>query len=262
MKKIIFSIVIFYCAMSFGQVNELIIEDGTEFNIPLGAQVATDIIIVKMNAIFISEDPSGIAEGTTINDNGGSNLPVEINSFTAKVNNDEVMLSWVTLSEINNCVFEVQRSKSLNEKSEWETIGFVNGLCNSNSSKQYSFIDRNLVGGSKFKYRLKQIGNSGAYKFSNIIEVAVIPNQFELFQNYPNPFNPSTKIRYQLPKSGLVSIKVYNILGAQVAEIVNEVKEAGSYEVEFVADNLPSATYVYRLTTESFSDSKKMILLK
>lgn len=87
-------------------------------------------------------------------------------------------------------------------------------------------------------------------------------DNFQLNQNYPNPFNPSTKIRYQLPSSSFVSLKVYDVLGNEVAVLVDEFMDAGRYEVEFNADNLPSGVYFYKLKTGNFSDVKKMLLLR
>jgi hypothetical protein len=90
-----------------------------------------------------------------------------------------------------------------------------------------------------------------------------IPKKYELFQNYPNPFNPSTKIRYTIPKTaGLVSLKIYGILGNEVSVLVNQVQSPGSYEVTFAASELPSGIYFYKLTTSGFSQVRKMILLK
>jgi photosystem II stability/assembly factor-like uncharacterized protein len=88
------------------------------------------------------------------------------------------------------------------------------------------------------------------------------PGAFQLSQNYPNPFNPNTFIGYQLPVSGNVTLKVYNLLGEDVAILVNEYKPAGSYEFEFDASALSSGIYYYRLITESFTETKKMILLR
>ncbi len=88
------------------------------------------------------------------------------------------------------------------------------------------------------------------------------PTKFELNQNYPNPFNPSTTIKYQIPKAGMVSIKVYDILGQEVAILVNEIKNSGSYQVNFNASKLASGTYIYRLQAGSFVQTKKMLLLK
>ncbi len=89
-----------------------------------------------------------------------------------------------------------------------------------------------------------------------------IPNSFILEYNYPNPFNPSTTIRYDLPKQAHVTLKVYNVLGQEVATLVNEVKQSGSYEVNFDGSKLSSGTYFYRLETGTSTIAKKMILLK
>ena len=89
-----------------------------------------------------------------------------------------------------------------------------------------------------------------------------MPDKFILSQNYPNPFNPTTTIDYQTPTKGLVILKVYDILGKEISTLVNQVKNAGSYTVEFNGSNLPSGTYFYRLEAGDNLDVKKMILLK
>ncbi len=89
-----------------------------------------------------------------------------------------------------------------------------------------------------------------------------LPNNYELSQNYPNPFNPSTKIRFDLPQSGLVTLKVYDILGKEVATLVNEDKSAGYYEVNFNASNFASGVYFYRITAGKFTAIKKLLLIK
>jgi hypothetical protein len=92
----------------------------------------------------------------------------------------------------------------------------------------------------------------------------VIPTEYRLDQNYPNPFNPSTKIRYTVKTSSFVNLKVYNIIGKEVAVLLNEDKQPGEYEFDFSAGrfNLSSGVYFYRLTAGSFTSVKKMILLK
>lgn len=85
---------------------------------------------------------------------------------------------------------------------------------------------------------------------------------FELFQNYPNPFNPSTKIDYSIKQRSLVTLKVYNILGKEIATLVNEEKPVGNYEVEFKGNNLSSGVYFYKMQAGSFIDTKKFILIK
>jgi hypothetical protein len=89
-----------------------------------------------------------------------------------------------------------------------------------------------------------------------------IPAIYSLSQNYPNPFNPVTKINFALPKSGLVTLKVYDMLGREVAQIINETRVAGNYEVEFNASALSSGTYFYRLESNGFIDTKKMMVIK
>jgi hypothetical protein len=89
-----------------------------------------------------------------------------------------------------------------------------------------------------------------------------VPSCIELFQNYPNPFNPSTNISYQLPEPGLVQLKVYNILGKEVAVLVNAFKTSGKYSVDYNASELPSGVYIYSLKVNNFVQNKKMILMK
>jgi hypothetical protein len=85
---------------------------------------------------------------------------------------------------------------------------------------------------------------------------------FHLSQNFPNPFNPSTVIGYQLPVSGNVTLKVYDLLGREAATLVDEYKPAGMHEIEFDATELTSGIYFYKLQADNYVDTKKMILLK
>jgi Secretion system C-terminal sorting domain len=192
-------------------------------------------------------------------------LPVELSSFSASVNLNSVSLNWKTATEINNNGFEVER-KAGDQKSEvssqWEKVGFVQGNGNSNSPKDYSFVDKNLTGGTKYIYRLKQIDNDGQYQYSKEIEVKVVPNQYTLYQNYPNPFNPTTTIKFNLPQAAEVNLTVYNILGEKVMTLANGMLEAGFHSVEFNASNLASGTYIYRLQASNFVETKKMMLIK
>ncbi|MCX6163099.1 MAG: T9SS type A sorting domain-containing protein, partial [Ignavibacteriae bacterium] len=89
-----------------------------------------------------------------------------------------------------------------------------------------------------------------------------VPKKYQLSQNYPNPFNPSTKISYSLLKKGLVSVRVFDILGKEVAQLVNEVKEAGNYMVDFNGSDLTTGVYYYRIESGEFVDVKKMMLIK
>ena len=89
-----------------------------------------------------------------------------------------------------------------------------------------------------------------------------VPTTFSLKQNYPNPFNPKTKIKYEIAKNGFVSLKIYDVLGREIKTLVNQNQNAGYYETDFDANNLTSGIYFYKLTTESFSEMKKMVLIK
>ena len=89
-----------------------------------------------------------------------------------------------------------------------------------------------------------------------------LPKQFALSQNYPNPFNPSTRIDFDIPKSGFVSLKIYSILGQEVATLVNGERLAGHYAIQFNAAHLASGMYIYRLQSSSNAIAKKLILLK
>jgi hypothetical protein len=89
-----------------------------------------------------------------------------------------------------------------------------------------------------------------------------VPTAYALDQNFPNPFNPSTKINYSLPVEGFVTLDVYNSIGQKVATLVNETKTAGNYTVNFDASDLTSGIYFYKINAGSFTETKKMILLK
>lgn len=97
---------------------------------------------------------------------------------------------------------------------------------------------------------------------TSVKENGTIPTVFNLDQNYPNPFNPTTIISYSLPEAASVSLKVFDVLGREVQTLVNDVKNAGTYTVEFNANNLPSGVYIYRIETPNYSSVKKMLLIK
>ena len=187
-------------------------------------------------------------------------LPVELSAFTANFKDDKIVLEWKTETEVNNYGFDIERST---DNSNWMAIVFVEGHGNSNSPKQYNFNDTDIVQSGKYHYRLKQIDNDGTFEYSDVVTVTVgIPVLFALSQNYPNPFNPETRIDYTLPEQQNVSLRVYNILGEMVQELLNEIKPPGSYSVTFNSLNLPSGIYIYRIQTESFAINKKMTFLK
>jgi len=192
-----------------------------------------------------------------------SSLPVELTSFTANIPDNKVMLRWTTATEVNNYGFEVERNPSpANPAQQWETVGFIPGHGNSNSPKSYEFIDTQITAGI-LRYRLKQIDNDGSFDYSDEIEVrATAPETFRLEQNYPNPFNPTTQISFSIPSDSQVEIKIFNSLGLEVATLVNEIKEAGHYSVNFNAVGLSSGIYFYQIRAGNFKRVRKMMLVK
>jgi hypothetical protein len=187
-------------------------------------------------------------------------LPVELISFTGIAEGQNVNLKWSTAEELNNKGFEIERNSF---GIGWKKIGFTEGQGTTNNITQYSFRDNGLNTGA-YSYRLKQIDYNGNYKYYSLAnEVMIgIPVKFSLEQNYPNPFNPETKINYELPKSRFITLKIYDMTGREVMQLVNNIQEAGFYSVKFTGLNLSSGIYFYRLTAENFTAVKKMILIK
>jgi hypothetical protein len=191
-------------------------------------------------------------------------IPVELTSFAATVNDNNVVLDWSTATETNNLGFEVQRSSNGNE---FVTAGFVDGNGTVTEIQNYTFTDKNLEVGN-YSYRLKQNDYDGTFEYSNVVEVEVFaPDVFTLEQNYPNPFNPSTMIKFSLATDSKVSLTVFDVLGQEVANLTSGNLAAGSHEINFNASNINSGVYFYRIDATgvegtNFTSVKKMILTK
>ena len=226
-----------------------------------GQNISAEFFAVSDSFMFAATDYDGVwrrlLPGIT---------PVELASFTAEVNNGNVLLNWTTATEKNNEGFELERRSAEggghSGNAEWEKIGFIEGNGTTTQPHTYSYLDKNFSSG-KYSYRLKQIDFDGSFQYSNSAEVSVeTPEVFALEQNYPNPFNPTTSIHFQIPKPGLVSLKVYDVLGKEVATLVNEQKDQGSYSVDFDASELASGVYVYQLRINNLVSTKKMLLIR
>ena len=186
-------------------------------------------------------------------------VPVELTSFTASVSGSDVTLNWSTATETNNLGFEILRFA---QNDIWQAIGFVGGNGTTTEIKTYFYKDENLSVG-KYQYRLKQIDYDGSVEYSNVVEVEIgLPTQFILEQNYPNPFNPVTTISWQSPASSHQVLKVFDVLGNEVATLVDEFRDAGRYEVIYDASNLASGIYIFELRAGAFFQSRKMVVLK
>ncbi len=208
---------------------------------------------------------------------GGTPLPIQMTSFSAVLlNSDDAELSWSTATEVQNAGWEVERKivngswkmegganpQSSISNRQWTKVGFISGAGASNSPKNYSFTDMKLAPG-QYAYRLKQINKDGTYKYSQEAEIAVeAPHVFALEQNYPNPFNPATRIQYSVAGTQKVMLKVYDVLGREVATLVNELQSPGTYEVNFDGSKLASGIYYYRLQSGNNVAAKKMLMIK
>jgi hypothetical protein len=202
-----------------------------------------------------------------------SNLAISINS------SDETVLTWNANTEpdvrITNGKYKIYRAETdLNGNilpyQLAATINAING-----TTPVTSWIDPDAMKSTvrKLYYKITAMDiNQHESLFSNVVwrfgrlgkttSQNISNSEYELFDNYPNPFNPSTKITYSIKEEGLVTLKVYDVLGKEIATLVNENKPAGNYEAEFNASQLPSGMYIYKIQSGQFSDVKKMLLTK
>jgi hypothetical protein len=187
--------------------------------------------------------------------------------------NNHPYLSWSINPENNIISYVVE--KYITQENGWQYYAQTTNNFFEDMNESYCPPGQ-ACGSHPVKYRIRAINNinktslpslsvttdvRGYYldkKFSNTSDLV----KFKLFDNYPNPFNPTTKISWQSPVNGQQTLKVYDVLGREVATLVDEYREAGSYEIEFDATNLPSGMYIYRLQSGNYSDVKKMILSK
>lgn len=196
-------------------------------------------------------------------DNDGI-IPVELTSFKAITGTNSVTLEWTTATETNNQGFFVERKTT---ETDYMTLGFVEGKGTTVQTQNYSYVDVGLSSGT-YQYRLRQVDYDGTTSYSDVVEVEVeVPTEFSLSQNYPNPFNPSTMIVFTLPTDAVVTLKVFDVLGQEVATLLNKELAAGKHETLFDATKYNSGVYLYRIEAKGkdgreFNSVKKMLLLK
>ncbi|HSP88516.1 MAG TPA: FG-GAP-like repeat-containing protein, partial [Ignavibacteriaceae bacterium] len=181
-------------------------------------------------------------------------VSVELVSFYTTVIGNDINLQWETATEINNLGFEVYRNGN--------KIGFINGSGSTVEKQEYSFIDKNLNSGI-YNYRLNQIDFDGTQKVvGELTTYLSLPENFNLDQNYPNPFNPSTTISFTIPNSEFVNLKIFDVLGNEVTTLINKEMQTGNYKIDFDAGSLSGGIYFYKIVAGSFSETRKMVLLK
>lgn len=216
--------------------------------------------------------PSTISWQTSIKVNSASN-PSNVNISVFRKNNNngnyhvagQVNAQTNSLAGIGKAIVYIKEGNSFRDYYITTDAGQYN-LDNLSSGNYNVIADRLgftgaqqnvVINGSNLdniNFILERVG------ISNI--TTVIPKEYSLYQNYPNPFNPVTNIKFDLPKSGFATLKIYDVLGKEAAVLLNEVKQAGSYKADFNASNLPSGVYFYRLTAGEFTETRRMMLIK
>jgi len=186
-------------------------------------------------------------------------LPVNLLSFTAAAGDGEVTLNWTTASEQGNDYFIVLRDNS--------DVIHVPSRGDAATGYEYSWTDDALTNGTTYSYTLIAVSLTGDRAELETVEATPTENaatitEYALHQNYPNPFNPSTQIGFDLVESGIVTLKVYNLMGQTVATLASGSMTAGSHVVSFDATNLTSGVYLYRIEVNGFAAEKKMLLMK
>lgn len=191
--------------------------------------------------------------------------PVELSSFTVQYAprsvSRAILLRWDTATETNNFGFDVERA--FGAEKNWSKVGFVKGAGTTSQPKQYQYLDDAASEAGVYFYRLRQIDTDGTVEYSKSVKFEVTaPSEYALQQNYPNPFNPTTNIVFQVKEEGHVTLAVFDLLGRQVMTLVDESMKAGTHRIAVDASELSAGIYFYGLKAGSFSEMKKMTLIK
>ena len=219
----------------------------------LGNYSSTHNIIKFKNYLFTAS-----GDGVYRSDDDGKNWSLTINGMSST--------SVLTISSYGSTLFAGTVDgffyKSTDDGNNWVDIGEgLPALGSSSANEVIGIIGDNILCGTYstgiYWRPLNEVVTS-----VNDQDQSNTPESFELSQNYPNPFNPNTTIKFQLPKDGMVTLKVYDILGNEVATLINEQIPQGNYSINFNANSLASGVYIYKIQAGSFVNSKKMILLK
>ncbi len=239
----------------------------------------TDFSIQAPNSVF-NDDGSGWALDNATPGalnasqvSGDIVLPVSLSSFTARLAGEEVVLNWVTESEVDNIGFEIWRNATVG--GDYTQIGWQDGQFTTNERTQYSFSDDRVISGTIYSYLLVDVDVNGVRTQHGPIEVntaseAPTVDGFYLYANYPNPFNPTTTLKIQVPvaeRPQNVKLEIFNSLGQRVRVLQNGQMTAGTHEIEWngLADNgsqVTSGLYFAVLRAGNVTQTIKMALLK
>jgi hypothetical protein len=257
--------------MSTLDINHQIYLGGILLPTAMGSQASVVLRIVVQSLTAGTAVPDVYADDFSIS---GGALPIQLASFSGTVvNGNNVQLDWMTITEVNNYGFFVQRRDQGQTEFTELPNSFVPGHGTTTEPQYYTWTHQNVLPGN-YEYRLRQVDLNASETFTEPIGVTVngvmgvgngaeVPAVFKLEQNYPNPFNPSTTVTFSLAEPNFTTLKLYNVLGQQIATLFSGTTEAGrAYVVNFDASNLGNGVYFYRLESGSQTSIKKMTLLK
>lgn len=200
-------------------------------------------------------------------------LPVEFTSFEAVAGDGRVNVSWTTGSESDLAQYKLTRSEDPDNVMGWAVVA-TRAARNSATGATYQVSDENVVNGRTYYYKLQVVDMAQHQSVYNIAGTTVVqsatpqaagtelPLEFTLGQNFPNPFNSQTSFSFAIPTSEHVMLKVYDIMGREVATILDGNMQANSYTINWSADNLATGVYMYTLTAGTYTQTKKLLYLK
>jgi hypothetical protein len=235
-------------------------------SIPIGREgfgLIDNIQCPNMHCGTYAIDPVGEVEDYVI---PYGQLPVELTSFDATAGDGRVMLSWSTASETDNDYFVLYRR--VEGSTDFNRYAQIPGSGTTTTQRDYSYTDNAVVNGVTYEYRLSDVDINGVETVHETIvdatpfDGAENPTEYSLHQNYPNPFNATTMFRFDIKEAGKVSLKIFDLMGREVATLVNEERAAGFHTISWDASNLATGIYFYRLEVNGFTDVKKTLYLK
>jgi len=201
-------------------------------------------------------DSSGTVEGP---------LPVELTTFQAFAGDGQVRLRWHTASEQDNDHFVLYKCKA--SEDDFHVLAEIRGQGTTTEPHDYDYVDRWVQNGVTYEYQISDVDIAGHETFYEQIISATpsrdaVPLEYALHPNWPNPFNPTTTIRYDVKENGLVSLKIFDLLGREVATLADRDHTPSSYTITWDATGFPSGVYLCRMEAERFVQVRKLLLVK
>ncbi|MBI5060349.1 T9SS type A sorting domain-containing protein [candidate division KSB1 bacterium] len=197
-------------------------------------------------------------------------LPVEMAGFDAVAGDRSVTLNWATGSEINTNQFVISRSTSSAPEAVFEEVYRGEAAGNSTTARNYNWTDNNVVNGVTYYYKLNWVDANGNHVYHEggvaVVKSATpqsgLVGSYALAQNFPNPFNSQTSFSFSILNTERVSLKVFDLLGREVATVLDRNMDAGVHTINWSAEGLATGLYMYTLNAGTFSDTKKFVYMK